>query len=621
MADRSVPAGLEAWAAVADELTWDQDWTTLYEPSGRYGRWFAGGRFNLAVNCVDRHLADRADQPAMLWEGEPGDRRVLTYAQLHDEVTALAGALRMLGVGVGDRVALHLGWLPETVVAMLACTRIGAVHAVLPTPLPAEAVAARLDDFQPRVLFTQDGAWRHGTIIPLKARADEALGAVGGIEHTVVVRRTGVDVAWFEGDRWMHDLIAGTRPGSPEPNTAPVPLDPEHPVLAAPLANRRGRPVSALHGAATLAASALAVHRHGVAEGDVFWCAGDVSWIGAQAHGVFGPLLAGGTAVMFEGMLDVPNRHRTWDIVRRYGVTTLMTTPTVIRLLRGWSLRPPKPDTVASLRRVVMIAEPVDQPLVSWLADDVGRGRIIVADGWGQIQLAGVVHVDHPVQPERMPDPDFAIVDADGAELPDGEAGELVMRRPWAGTLRTVEGTGAEDLTARHWRLSGRYSTHDRARRRPDDTLEFLGRMDETASVSGQLVSLDEVRQVLLDHPFVVAAEVVERADPRLGRSLAAAVVLAPDVPADQSIAPGLLDTVRELLGGLTRPRALAFVDRFGDELTPDVLRRTLGILTAGAEDKPLHLTWTQIVAASAAVDQHTAAMTSPETVSPKDTF
>jgi acetyl-CoA synthetase len=604
MADRSVPDELAAWAAVADELDWDQQWTSLYEPDGRYGRWFTGGQFNLAVNCVDRHLTTRADQPAILWEGEPGDRRALTYRQLCDEVTALAGSLRTLGVGVGDRVALHLGWLPETVVAMLACARVGAVHTVLPTPLPAEALAERLDDFRPRVLFTQDGAWRHGTILPLKARADEALGAVGGVEHTVVVRRTGVDVAWYEGDRWLHDLVAGSRPGGPLPDTDPVALDPEHPVLAVHLANRRGRPVSVLHGAATLCASALAIHRYALADGDVFWCAGDVSWVGAQAHGVYGPLVAGGTAVMFEGTLDVPTRHRTWDIVHRYGVSTLLTTPTVIRLLRGWSRRPPAAEIVSSLRRVVMIAEPVDAALTQWLADDVGGGKITVGDGWGQVQLGGVVSVDRPIDPKALPDPGFAIVDPSGQELPTGQSGELVMRLPWAGMLRAMEGAGAEDVARRHWHRSGSYSTYDVARRRRDGTLEFLGRMDEVVSVSGQLVSLGEVRQVLLGHPFVVAAEVVERADPQLGRSLAAAVVLAPEVSADASVARDLLDTVRELLGGLPRPRALAFVDRFGDELAPEGLRRALALLTAGAGEEPLHLTWAQILAASAATER-----------------
>jgi acetyl-CoA synthetase len=597
MADRSVSDELAAWAGVADELDWDEPWTSLYDPQGRYGRWFGGGRFNLAVNCVDRHLGTRADQPAILWEGEPGDRRALTYRQLRDEVIALAGSLRALGVGVSDRVALHLGWLPETVVAMLACARIGAVYTVLPTPLPPEALAERLEDFRPRVLFTQDGAWRHGKILPLKARADEALGAVGGVEHTVVVRRTGLDVAWYEGDRWLHDLVAAYHPEDP----APVALDPEHPALAVHLANRRGRPVSVLHGAATLGASALAIHRYALADGDVFWCAGDVSWVGAQAHGVYGPLLAGITAVMFEGTLDVPTRHRTWDIVHRYGVSTLLTTPTVIRLLRGWSRRPPAPEVVATLRRVVMIAEPVDAALTRWLTDDVGGGRITVGDGWGQVQLGGVASVDRPIDPKALPDPGFAIVDASGRELPAGQRGELVMRLPWAGMLRAMEGAGAEDVAQRHWHRAGSYSTYDAARRRPDGTLEFLGRMDEVVSVSGQLVSLGEVRQVLLEHPFVAAAEVVERADPQLGRSLAAAVVLAPDVPADESVARDLLDTVRELLGGLPRPQALAFVDRFGAELSPEALRRALALLTAGVGEEPLHLTWAQVLAASAA--------------------
>lgn len=603
MAERAVAEGLAAWAAAADRLDWDRPWTSLYEPQGRYGRWFAGGRFNLAVNCVDRHVDARGGRPAVLWEGEPGDRRVLTYAQLHTEVMALAGALRSLGVGVGDRVALHMGWLPETVVAMLACARIGAVHAVLPTPLPAEALAERLDDFQPRVLFTQDGAWRHGTILPLKARADEALGAVGGVEHTVVVRRTGVDVSWYEGDRWLHDLIAAARPGAPEPDTTAMSLDPEHPVLAVHLANRRGRPVSVLHGAANLAVAALAIHRHALAEGDVFWCAGDVSWMGAQAHGVFGPLLAGGAAVMFEGTLDVPNRHRTWDIVERYRVSTLLTTPTVIRLLRGWSRRPPEPAAVASLRRVVMMAEPVDPALTAWLTDEVGRGEITVADGWGQVQLGGVVNVDKPVDPAGLPDPGFAIVDADGADRPEGERGELVMRMPWAGMLRDMEGKGAEDVAQRHWHLAGSYSTYDVARRGSAGALEFLGRMDEVVSVSGQLVSLGEVRQVLLGHPFVVSAEVIERADSTLGRSLAAAVVLTGETAADETVASDLLDTVRELLGGLARPRALVFVDRFGAELSPEALRKTLRLLMAGVGDEPVRLTWDQILAASTAVD------------------
>jgi len=600
MADRSVPEELAAWAAVADQLEWDEPWTTLYEPDGQVGRWFAGGRFNLTASCVDRHIELRGDQPALFWEGEPGDRRQLTYRELYDDMVLLAGALRGMGVGVGDRVALHLGWLPEAVTAMLACARIGAIYTVLPTPLPAEALAERLADFRPRVLFTQDGAWRHGTILPLKARADEALTAVGGVQHTVVVRRTGVDVAWYEGDRWLHDLVVGARPGGAAPEEGRASLDPEHPVLAVHLANRRDQTVSLLHGGATLIASSLAVHRHGLATHGVFWCAGDVSWLGAQSHGIYGPLAAGATAVMFEGTLDVPTRHRAWDIVERYGVATLLTTPTVVRQLRGWSRRPPAQRVVASLRRVVTMAEPADPALSEWLRHDVGRGRIAVADAWGQVQLGGIVTVDHPIDASALPDPGFAIVDEQGQELAPGSRGELIMRSPWAGTMRSIEGSGADEVVRRHWHRPGAYSTYDRARRRPDGTLEFLGRIDKVVSVSGQLVSLGEVREVLLEQPFVEAAEVFERADPQLGRSIAAAVVLTPDMHPDDAVARDLLDAVREVLGGLSRPRALAFVDRFGDELATDTLRQALALLTAGAGDEPLHLTWDQLLTASA---------------------
>lgn len=602
MADRIVPDELTAWAVIADELDWNQPWTSLYEPVGRYGRWFAGGQFNLSVNCVDRHLGSRADQPAVLWEGEPGDRRTLTYRELHAEVSSLAGALRGLGIGPGDRVALHLGWLPETVVALLACARIGALHLVVPTPLPAEALAERLGDFRPRLLFTQDGAWRHGKILPLKAHADEALAAVGGVEHTIVVRRTGIDVTWYEGDRWLHDLIAGSRPGGPERNTAPVFAQPEHHVVAAHLANHRGRPIFTLHGAATLLVSALALHRYGLAVGDVFWCASEISGIGAQVHGIYGPLAAGASVVMFEGMLDVPTGRRAWQIIDQYGVHTLVTTPSVIRRLRDWSSPPDRTDTV-SLRRVVTMAEPSDDTLKQWLLNDVGRGRITVGDAWGQVQLGGLVGVDHPVDLDALPDPGFAIVDHQGRDVAPGERGELTLRRPWAGMLRDLEGAGAEEVIRRHWRRRGSYATFDRARWRPDGALEFLGRMDRVINLSGQLVSLDEVGEVLLEYPFVEQAEVVARADPQFGRSLVAAVVLSPESRADDAAARDLLDAVREILGGLSRPRTVAFVDRFDTELSTEERQRALAMLVADAREHILHLTWAQILAAATATE------------------
>ena len=358
MADPELTPMLGRWRALADDLDWSTEYVELFRAAPPYDEWFVGGELNLSVNCLDRHLDTFADKPAIFWEGEPGDRREVSFRELHGEVVALAAALRAMGVRVGDRIALHLGWLPETVVAMLACSRIGAEFTVIPVPLPVEALALRLDDFRPRILFTQDGGWRHGTILPLKARADEALEATSGVQHTIVVRRTGVQVSWFEGDRWYDDVVAKAVPENGAPETLPA----DHPVAVVHLANRRGKPVAVRHGTANLVVASLAIHQHGLAEGDVFWCAGDPAWLAVQAHGVFGPLLAGSSTVIYEGTLDVPAPDRTWRIIERYRVTSLLTSPSIVRSLRGWSLTAPAEGT-ASLQRVTTIGERLDAEL------------------------------------------------------------------------------------------------------------------------------------------------------------------------------------------------------------------------------------------------------------------
>lgn len=594
LTDRELEEFLHPWRAVVADLEWSTPFTTLFRRHPPYDQWFVDGRTNLTTNCLDRHLSDRSAQVAVYWEGEPGDRRRLTYRELHDETVRMAASLRGMGVERGDRVALHLGWLPETVVAMLACTRIGAEYTVIPVALPVEALALRLDDFSPRILFTQDGGWRHGTILPLKARADEALEATSGVQHTVVVRRTGVAVDWFEGDLWYSDVLqaADASRGGAEP------LPSDHPSVVVHLANRRGRPVAVKHGTANLAASALATYAHGLGDGDVFWCAGDVSWLGAQAHGIIGPLLAGASTVMYEGTLDVPDPTRTWQTIERYGVTSLMTSPSIVRTLRGWSPTAPEQAT-ASLRRVTTIGERLDADLRTWLGSVLGPD-VTIADGWGQLELGGIVAFDSPVHPEQMPRPGFAIVDQRGHPVPDGLPGQWVMMHPWPGTMRASEVHG-DDPTAYHWtRYPGVYATGDLARRTESGAVEFLGRIDEVVSISGQLVSLNEVRDALHEQPFVAEVEVFERSDPRLGRTLAAAVVLHPDSPTDDVTLHELQDGVRELLGGLSRPRALVVVDRFGDDLDPATRRRALSALAATVSSSPLHVTWEQVVAASA---------------------
>lgn len=619
----AAPPDLKRWAEVVHELPWTCPPSALWVDGPRQGRWFVDGRLNAATACVGVHAAARPDAVALIWEGEPGERRSITYAALVAEVAALARGLRGLGVVPGDRVALHLGLVPETVVGLLACAAVGAVAAVLPTPLPAEALADRLTSLAPRVLFTQDGAWRRGAVLPLKARADDALSAVDVVEHTIVVRRTGIDVGWFEGDHWYHDLVGQPRRHRPRPahdrsapaGSAPelvVPLEvadlpADHPLLVVPLPHRRGRPLSVVHGAAAVLTGALALHR-GIAEGEVIWCAGDISWLGTQAHGIYGPLLAGATAVLFEGTLDVPTHARAWEVLERHTVTTMLATPSVLRMMRLWSLELARPADRGSLRRVVAFGEPVDPDLRAWAADGLAGEGVEVLDGWGQVELGGIVLVDRPALAERsvaLPDVGGLILSPDGGPVADGAVGELVLTRPWAGTL--VAATGPDEaLDEAHWqRVAGCYTTGDLVRRRSDGSIEFHGRIDEVASVSGHLVSLGEVRAVLEAHPFVSAVDVFERRDQLGGRQIAAAVVLTAQA-AVLGLEPVTRDlglSVREVLGGLARPRQFLIVDRFGDELRGDERRRALAALPIAELVGPTRITWAQVLAAA----QHTS--------------
>ncbi len=642
---------LTRWAPVVAELPWASPPEPLWEPGPRQGRWFGGGRLNAATACVGQHARTRPDAVAIIWEGEPGDRRTITYAALDAEVAALARGLAGIGVHSGDVVALHLGQLPETVVALMACARLGAVCAVIPTPLPPEALAVRLTHLAPRVLFTQDGAWRRGSVAPLKARVDDALSAVDVVEHTVVVRRTGIDIGWFEGDRWYHDLVdpgRRRRPAGPGAGAASAdrsvrqPVDPDQPavppavqpavqpadhpadqpLLMVSLANRQGRPLSVTLGTAGILTSALAMHRHGLVDGPVTWCAGDISWLGTLAHGIYGPLVAGETAVLFEGTLDMPTHERAWQILTRHEVTTLLTTPSVLRMMRSWSFEFSTPPDPGPLRRVVAFGEPVDPDVREWARAGLGgpvasapaagvpgagmprRRGIPVADAWGQVELGGIVLIDDPLRPDRLPQVGEWVAGPDWSAVPDGGRGELVLSRPWPGTMVSAAGP-AEALDEAHWRrLPGSYTTGDLARHRHGGTLEFLGRTDEVVSVSGQLVSLNEVHSTLRAHPFVAAVDVFERRDQVGARVLAAAVVLTADAAGLglDAIARDLGQSVRETLGGLARPRLILVVDRFGDELRGDERRRALASLPVTDLLGPTRVSWAQVLASAGAV-------------------
>lgn len=596
-------AAISAWQHAAEQARWMQPWTHVWEPDPPFDRWFTGGMLNISDNCLDRHCETDPDRIALYWEGEPGDRRELSYGQLRADVLDLTRALRTMGVGAGDRVGLHVGWLPETVTAMLACARIGAVYTFIPTPLPVESLVERLEDLGPKVLITQDGAWRRGAVLPLKAHIDDALSAVPGVETTIVVRRTGVDVNWYEGDRWYHELFTERRPGVRPVDESAAQLAADHPIAVEALANKRGYGVAVTHASARLLLSAAMVHRYGSCGTGTSWIAGDASWLATQASGVFGPLFWGQTTVLYEGALDTPNHQRAWQIIERYQVEALMLSPSAARMLREWSTGPPTATQIASLQRVTTLGERAERPLLDWFTEGVGPGHVVVADGWGQVQLGGVMRFDSPVDATQLPDPGLRIVNNAGTTVQPGHIGEVVLTAPWAGTIREVHGPAADDVIDTHWRrLSGLYATGDLARYDSSGMIEFLGRHDEVVSLSGQLVSLTEIRDVLQEHPYVHQADVFEIRPALSSAFIAAAVVVDTQLTAgrnDWDVAHALLDGVREMLGGLSRPRSVIFLDRFGDELGQAQRRDALAVVAAADRHEPARIAWSQLVAAA----------------------
>ncbi|HEV3363038.1 MAG TPA: AMP-binding protein [Acidimicrobiia bacterium] len=598
---------LAGWEEAAAGLTWAERWSEVYRDDRPGGSWFPGGILNASVNCLDRHLPERAEQVAIHWEGETGDRRTITYAALHAEVVSFAEALRGLGVAPGDRVALHLGWLPETVVAMLACARLGAVHGVLPASLPADALADRLSYLSPKVLVTQDGAFRHGLIVPSKNRADEALAAAGGVEATVVVRRIGIDVAWYEGDRWYHDLVAARRPGTrkaPAAGAGDVALVPaDHPLLIVPLAHRRGRPTWIVHRTGGYLVAAATTHARALTTGpdDVFWCAAEIAWIGGQSHGVYGPLACGATTVMSEGTLDVPARSRAWEIIERYGVDSLVTTPSVVRNLRQWVDTPPARADLSSLRLIVTLGERIDPETRNWLDFEVGGGRAVIANAWGQTELAGLVAVTATAADAAVPDPGLEVFDGAGRTVAAGGTGELVLLHPWPGAFLHAEGS-PEPADSWWSPYPGAYATGDEARREVDGRLTVLGRRDPVVSISGQQVSLTEVARILEEHPLLAAVDVVAVPDERRGQALCACVVLE-KAEVGEPLARELRSYVHDALGGLARPRTVAFVEAFPPELTPEVRRRALRLLCAANPAEWFTVTAAQLAAAATATE------------------
>ncbi len=580
---------LAFWAGQAGGLTWSRPWDTVLEWELPDARWFVGGRLNVAVNCVDRWVeAGHGDRVAYHWVGEPeGDTRSITYAQLQDLVCRAANALSSLGVHEGDRVAIYMGMIPETVVTMLACARLGAPHTVVFAGFSATALSTRIRDCDAHVVVTADGGWRRGAVNPLKPAVDEALASCPDVEKVLVVQRTGQDVGWVEGrDVWWHDLVDAA---SPE-HTA-EPHDSEHPLYIMYTSGTTGNPKGILHTTGGYLTHCYATCRYIFdlkPETDVFWTAADIGWVTGHSYIVYGPLANGVTSVLYEGVPDAGGKDRWWRIVEQYGVTILYTAPTTIRTLMKWGEQHPHGHDLSSLRLLGSVGEPINPEAWVWYRTHVGGGRCAVVDTWWQTETGGILITPLPGVTSTKPGAAMTpfpgisadVVHNDGSPAGPGEGGFLVVTEPWPGMLRGIWGE-PERYRATYWdRFPGVYFSGDGAKKDDDGDIWVLGRVDDVMNVSGHRISTTEVEHALVSDTRVAEAAVVGASDPITGQGIVAFVTIKAGVPTDGEDGVRLVGELRELtarrIGGLARPRQVLLTPELPKTRSGKIMRRLL---------------------------------------------
>jgi acetyl-CoA synthetase len=580
------------WARQAEELlVWQQRWDTVLEWDLPYAKWFVGGRLNVSENCLDRHVAaGNGDRVAYHWEGEPGDTRTITYADLLDEVQRFANVLKGLGVEKGDRVAIYMPMIPELPVAVLACARIGAPHSVVFGGFSADSLVDRINDAEAKVLITADGGWRRGAAVPLKANADAALADTPTIEHVVVVRRTGEDVPMEEGrDVWYHDLVPSASPDCP-----PEPMDSEDLLYLLYTSGTTAKPKGIMHTTGGYLTQVTFTHRYVFdlkPETDVYWCAADIGWVTGHSYIVYGPLSNGATSVMYEGTPDHPGRDRWWALVEKYGVTILYTAPTAIRTFMKWGTKEPEAHDLSSLRLLGSVGEPINPEAWIWYHTVIGGGRCPVVDTWWQTETGAIMITPLPgattLKPGSatfpLPGIGVEVVDEKGRKVEEG-GGYLTLTRPWPSMLRGIYGD-PERYRKTYWsRFPDRYFAGDGAKVDEDDYLWLLGRVDDVMNVSGHRVSTTEVESALVDHPKVAESAVVGAKDDTTGQAIIAFVTLKGEVPADDALGNELRAHVSTRIGAISRPKTVIFTDDLPKTRSGKIMRRLLKDVAEGRD-------------------------------------
>jgi acetyl-CoA synthetase len=586
--ERATADPLGFWEDEARRLTWAEPWSAALEWNLPFAKWFVGGRLNVAVNCVDRHVdAGLGERVAFHWEGEPGDTRTITYSELRGLVCQAANALTELGVGAGDTVAIYVPMIPEAVVAMLACARLGAPHTVVFGGFSAEALIGRINDCRAKLVITADGGYRRGAAAALKPAVDQAVAASPSVERVLVVRRTGQDVAWDgKKDVWWHDLV-DRQPDRHQAET----FDAEHPLYVMYTSGTTAKPKGILHTSGGYLTHVTATHRlvfdiHN--DRDVFWTAADIGWVTGHSYIVYGPLANATTSVMYEGTPDTPGRDRWWAIVERYRVSKLYTAPTTIRTFMKWGEDLPAAHDLSSLRLLGSVGEPINPEAWMWYRRHIGGDRCPIVDTWWQTETGGIMITPLPGVTATKPGAGMTpfpgisadVVDESGRSVGKGQGGYLVLTEPWPGMLRGIWGD-PERYRETYWsRFPGVYFAGDGAKRDEDGDIWLLGRVDDVMNVSGHRISTTEVEHALVGHMAVAEAAVVGANDPTTGQGIVAFVTVkgsqADDAESGKRLISELRDQVAHDIGPIAKPRQILLVADLPKTRSGKIMRRLL---------------------------------------------
>jgi acetyl-CoA synthetase len=564
-------------------ITWFKEPTEILDDSNPpFFKWFKDGELNLTYNCLDRHLDTLGDKVAYHWIGEPGDTRTLTFRELYDEVNRFANGLAELGVEKGDRVAIYMGMIPELPIAMLACARIGAPHSVVFGGFSSDALVDRINDAEAKVVITQDGAWRRGSVVPLKANVDQSVDRCPSIEHVVVVKRTANEATMTDGrDVWYHDLVDGK-----STEFEPEVMNAEDVLYILYTSGTTGKPKGIVHTQAGYLTGVTTTHSYvfDIKPDDVYWCAADIGWVTGHSYIVYGPLANGTTGVMYEGAPDWPEKDRLWQIIEDYKVTIFYTAPTAIRAFMKWGDEFPAGRDLSSLRILGTVGEPINPEAWMWYHEHIGGGSRPIVDTWWQTETGAIMITPLPgavaTKPgsATFPFPGISadVIDEEGNSVPLGGGGYLAIRRPWPAMLRTIYGDPDRYVQTYWSRMEGVYFPGDGAKRDEDGYFWLLGRVDDVMLVSGHNISTTEVESALVSHPAVAEAAVVGRKDELTGQAIAAFVTLRAGDIGDENLLSELRDHVAAKIGAIAKPKSIVFTDDLPKTRSGKIMRRLL---------------------------------------------